>query len=109
MVGVVRLRRVVNLSPSLPGHELVVEGLADLAAGRQSAAGLLVAMASPRLRELGIEVPLFDGPQPSHRLFELLALEGPGAHSRYNALVRRIVSFARAAEQERHETDAPAR
>jgi hypothetical protein len=37
--------------------------------------------------------------QPSHRLYELLAqTDGSAAHSRYNALVRRIVSFARAAE-----------
>jgi hypothetical protein len=55
-------------------------------------------MASPRLRALGIEVPLCEGAGPSHRLYELLEREGPGAHSRYNALVRRIASFARAAE-----------
>jgi hypothetical protein len=31
-------------------------------------------------------------------LYNLLVLQGGGAHSRYNALVGRIVSFARAAE-----------
>ena len=35
--------------------------------------------------------------KPSHRLYEPLEREDPGAHSRYNALVGRISSFARAA------------
>lgn len=83
----------------LPGHEIVSEGLSDLAAGRESECGLLVAMAAPRLRTLGVEVPAGGGANPSHRLYELLAADsGRGAHSRYNALVARMVSFARAAE-----------
>jgi hypothetical protein len=90
---------MIEIPASLPGYELVAEGLADLVAGRETAAGLLVTMASPRLRALGIEVPGCEAGEPSHRLYELLEREGPGAHSRYNALVRRIASFARAAEQ----------
>jgi len=82
----------------LPGHELVSEGLADLAAGRESESALLVAMAAPRLRMLGLEVPEGRWEHPSHRLYELLSQGDGGAHSRYNALVARIVSFARAAE-----------
>jgi hypothetical protein len=82
----------------LPGHELVSAGLADLAAGRESETSLLVSMAAPRLRALGFEVPAGGGENPSHRLYELLAARDGGAHSRYNALVGRIVSFARAAE-----------
>ncbi len=82
-----------------PGHELVSAGLTDLAAGRESESALLVAMAAPRLRALGYDVPSGHGGQrPSHRLYELLADEGGDAHSRYNALVGRIVSFARVAE-----------
>lgn len=39
---------------------------------------------------------------PSHRLYDLLAAEhSDSAHGRYNALVGRIVSFARAAEHAR--------
>lgn len=82
---------------SLPGHELVSAGLADLMAGRESEASLLVAMAAPRLRALGFDVPAGGEGQPSHRLYALLERE-EGAHSRYNALVGRMVSFARAAE-----------
>jgi len=59
-------------------------------------------MASPRLRALGFDVPVSVGAGPSHRLYELLEREGPGAYSRYNALVRRMVSFARAAEHPHH-------
>jgi hypothetical protein len=83
---------------NLPGHELVSAGLADLAADRESESGLLVAMAAPRLRALGFDVPEGGGERPSHRLYELLSEADSGAHSRYNALVARIVSFARAAE-----------
>lgn len=57
-----------------------------------------MAMAAPRLRALGFEVPSGGGGQPSHLLYELLSERGEGAHSAYNALVGRIVSFARAAE-----------
>jgi hypothetical protein len=89
-----------DVSVSLPGHELVTAGLADLAAGRESEASLLVAMAAPRLRALGFDVPVWGGERPSHRLYELLSEpeRDGGAHSRYNALVRRMVSFARSAE-----------
>jgi hypothetical protein len=91
--------RVFDVPTDLPGHEIVSQGLSDLAAGRESEAALVVAMAAPRLRSVGFDVPAGGGEQPSHRLYELLSSEaGQGAHSRYNALVARIVSFARAAE-----------
>jgi hypothetical protein len=86
-----------TVSSALPGHELISAGLADLAAGRESEASLLVAMAAPRLQALGFDVPAGGGEHPSHRLYELLERDA-GAHSRYNALVARVVSFARAAE-----------
>ena len=35
---------------------------------------------------------------PGHRLYELFGQDDCGAHRAYNALVARIVSFARAAE-----------
>lgn len=87
-----------DVPADLPGHELVSAGLADLAAGRESESALVVAMAAPRLRALGYDVPSGAGERPSHRLYELLAGSDQDAHSRYNALVGRMVSFARAAE-----------
>jgi hypothetical protein len=81
----------------LPGGDLVEAGLQDLVAGTLSPPGLLVASFAPRLARLGIAVPEHDIDEPEHRLYELLAREDPdAAHSRYNALVRRMVSFARA-------------
>ena len=83
----------------LPGHELVSAGLLDLAEGRESESSLLVAMAAPRLRRLGFDVPEGGGERPSHRLYELLSETDRRPHSRYNALIARVVSFARAAER----------
>jgi len=90
------------VTASLPGNELVEQGLGDLRAGRETPVAALVSMAAPRLRDLGIEVPPTIDGRPSHRLYDLLCEEDPGsAHSRYNALVARIASFARAAEHAR--------
>jgi hypothetical protein len=88
----------------LPGNDLVAEGVRDLRAGRETVAGLLVAIGAPRLRALGIAVP--DVPSPEHRLYDLLARTEPdSAHGRYNALIRRLCSFERALECE-HERAA---
>jgi len=82
----------------LPGAELVEKGIADLGRGIESVESLLVSIGAPRLGGLGIEVPS-PFPSPEHRLYDLLrAEEGDEAHSHYNALVRRLVSFERAAE-----------
>jgi hypothetical protein len=83
----------------IPGGDLVRDGLEDLAAGRETEAALLVAVGAPRLRGLGFEVPSRWADRPEHRLYELLAREhSDSAHSRYNALIRRLVSFERACE-----------
>jgi hypothetical protein len=84
----------------LPGAELVEQGLADLKENRETDAALLVLIASPRLRDLGIEVPARDSPRPyEHQLYSRLEERyGTDAHSQYNSLIRRIVSFARALE-----------
>jgi hypothetical protein len=82
---------------NLPGAELVIPGLADLAAGRRTEAALLVASGSSSLRELGIEISGIMPEQPEHALYDLLAqTHGNEAHGRYNALIRRLVSFRRA-------------
>jgi hypothetical protein len=80
----------------LPGHDLIAQGLDDLAAGAETAAALLVSIGAPRLGQLGLHVadPI---PGSEHRLYALLSRTDPdSAHSRYNALVRRLVSFERA-------------
>lgn len=80
----------------LPGEDIVVEGLADLRRGIESVPALLVSIGAPRLRRLGLDVPAGID-EPERRLYALLAEEhGDAAHGRYNALVRRLVSFERA-------------
>jgi len=87
------------MNSALPGGDLIDEGLTDLRAGRETIAALLVAIGSPRLRRAGIELPDSLPEDPEHRLYGLLAKDEPdSAHSRYNALIRRLVSFERAAE-----------
>jgi hypothetical protein len=84
--------------PALPGEELIEKGIEDLAVGVESVESLLVSIGAPRLTGLGVAVenPF---PSPEHRLYELLSAEEPAsAHSRYNALIRRLVSYERAAE-----------
>jgi hypothetical protein len=83
---------------AFPGGDLVARGLEDLRAGRRTVESLLVQIGGPRLRACGLEVPKSADP-PERALYDLLAAENPdAAHGRYNALVRRLVSFERALE-----------
>ena len=70
----------------------------DLERGVESVEALLASIGAPRLRALGFDIrsPF---PDAELRLYERLRGEdGDAAHSRYNALIRRLVSFERAAE-----------
>jgi hypothetical protein len=91
-----------DLDGALPGAELVSEGLRDLAKNRLTEAALVVLIAAPRLRRLSIPVPEMPQSRPwGHELYEQLERRlGTAAHSHYNSLLRRIVSFARARERE---------
>ena len=67
----------MNRRAGLPGAEIIEAGLADLARDVESVP------ATP--------------PDPEHRLYALLARDDPdAAHGRYNALIRRLVSYERA-------------
>ncbi len=82
--------------PDLPGADLITAGLADLARGVESGPALLVSIGAPRLEALGVQVERAL-PDAERRLYEQLRRTDPdGAHSRYNALIRRLVSFERA-------------
>jgi hypothetical protein len=81
-----------------PGGDLVAKGLRDLEEGHETVEALLVSIAAPRLRDAGFTVarPLADA---EHRLYAILARTDPdSAHSRYNALLRRLTSFESAIE-----------
>lgn len=87
----------------LPGENLINKGLQDLDQEILSIEALLVLIGSPRLSRMGFSIPApknFSG-SPEHALYDQLQNENPrGAHSRYNALIRRLVSFERALEQQ---------
>jgi hypothetical protein len=84
---------------TFPGGEWVQRGLDDLAKGEESEAALLVQIGAPRLRRLGFVIADTDSEPAEHRLYAHLAISEPdSAHSRYNALIRRLVSFERAFE-----------
>jgi len=86
---------------ALPGAELVERGLEDLAAGRETVPALVVAIAGTRLRRLGVPVPDHRLDHTELRLYRSLCRDDPaGAYGRYQALLRRLVSFARALERE---------
>ena len=83
----------------LPGEDLISTGVEDLCAGRETMEALLVAIGVPRLGRIGLELPPVLPANPEHRLYELLARDDQdSAHSRYNSLIRRLVSYERAAE-----------
>jgi hypothetical protein len=80
----------------LPGAELVRTGLLDLERGIPSISALLVSIGAPRLSRAGIDIPRIEH-DAEHRLYRALVQAGPdAAHARYNALLRRLVSFERA-------------
>ncbi len=89
-----------ELFDALPGGQIIKQGVADLQRGAQTVPALLVQIAGPRLRHLKLPIPHPPvGSFPEHELYDLLSLQDPhSAHSRYNALLRLLVSFERAAE-----------
>jgi hypothetical protein len=86
------------MDAALPGADLIDAGLSDLAAGIDSIPAFLVSIGAPRLEGLGFVLPRKIA-RPEERLYSALENGDPdGAHSRYNALIRRLVSFERAVE-----------
>ena len=82
---------------SLPAIDLITAGIKDLRYERETIPALLVAIGAPKLRSLGVEIPDPLPSNPEHRLYDLLSVDEPdSAHSRYNALIRKLVSFERA-------------
>jgi hypothetical protein len=95
----------------LPGEDLVREGLADACAGRCTIPAALVSIACPRLQRAGLFPS--DAPLPpveaELQLYRLLRQSGGDAYSRYNALLRELVSFEQALDysQSRERSSKP--
>lgn len=81
----------------LPGEPLVRQGLADLQAGKPTAPAFLVSIARSRLGNAGLLDRLIPvAPEPELQLYRLLRREGGDAYSRYNSLLRELISFEQA-------------
>ena len=86
-----------DLLEGLPGSALIREGLEDHRAGRQTIAACLVRIASPRLSRAGlIDAQVIHDQGMELELYQLLSGEGARAYSRYNSLLRELVSFEHA-------------
>ena len=92
-----------DLLTGLPGEKLVREGLADAQAGRCTIPACLVAIGRPRLQCAGLLRPGLPTLQPDAelQLYRLLRQSGGDAYSRYNALLRELVSFEQALDRRR--------
>jgi|SRR5579871_4952982 len=79
----------------LPGEDLITKGIADLSKGIRSIESLLVSIGRPRLEMLNMAIPQAHYEDfPEVLLYRLLALEDPdSAHARYNAYIRRLISY----------------
>jgi hypothetical protein len=88
-------------NPQLPGEELVRRGVADLQAGRRSVAACLVQVARARLSRAGLirAADAKTNADAELQLYRLLREEGGDAYSRYNALIRELVSFENALDR----------
>ncbi len=95
--------KTADLIAGLPGETLVRKGLSDFRSGRCTIAACLVAIARSRLAGAGVirdsEAPTFV--EPELQLYRLLQREGGDPYSRYNALLRELVSFEQALDWRR--------
>jgi hypothetical protein len=101
----------MNTLSHLPGGELIAQGLDDTAAGRISPAACLIAIAWPRLVRAGMDLRslnLTSIAEPERRLYQFLGAESGDAYSRYNALIRQLLSFESAFERENANRRTPA-
>lgn len=89
-----------NRLADFPGGALVEQGLSDLERGLRTIPACLVEIARSRFVRAGL-LPASTTPEPIEaelELYRLLRVEGGDAYSRYNALVRELVSFAQTSD-----------
>ena len=95
-----------ELIAGLPGEPLVRQGLEDFQSGLHTIHSCLVRIARPRLSRAGLMPQGNPGElsEPELELYGLLKREGGDAYSRYNALLRELVSFENALDQRNRKT-----
>jgi hypothetical protein len=87
----------------LPGGELIAQGIEDCVAGRITPAACLISVGWPKLNRAGIKLQdreMHRVPDPEQELYKLLCAEGGDAYSRYNSLIRQLISFEQSLEHE---------
>ena len=92
-----------DLMRGLPGEALLRQGLADFQSGRITIPACLVGIARTRLCRSGLlpDAATRVLPDAELRLYRLLREAKGDAYSRYNALLRELVSFGQALDQRR--------
>lgn len=86
----------------LPGADLIVQGIADVRAGKITVFSCLLWMAMPNLQRGGVvpldclTTPCLD---PELTMYRLLRREEGDAFGRYKSLLRRLASFERIVRQ----------
>lgn len=90
-----------DLMIGLPGEDLLRQGLADFHSNHYTIPMCLVQMARPRLDQAGLLPRNISNTfaEPELQLYRLLRQENGDAYSRYNALLRELVSFEMALER----------
>jgi hypothetical protein len=90
-----------NWSERLPGGRLMERGIADFQSVRHTVASCLVHIARSRLTRAGLleKSHIASLPDAELELYRLLRSEGGDAYSRYNALLRELVSFENALDR----------
>ena len=87
----------------LPGEALIRQGLADLKSGHRTVPAYLVRIAGMRLCRAGLlrdeDLTQPPEPEPELQLYRLLRQAGGDAYSRYNALLRELISFEQALDR----------
>lgn len=94
---------MIDLS-QLPGGELIQRGLSDYSGGRVTPESCLLAIAWSRLQQGGLQMPIKTSqhfPEPEMQLYGLLREEAGDAYSRYNSLLRRLISFEQSLEHQK--------
>ncbi|CAN5775665.1 hypothetical protein BH11VER1_BH11VER1_11000 [soil metagenome] len=87
----------------LPGGELIAKGLKDSAEGLVTPAACLISIGWPRLERAGMNLQSRNFNRitaPESELYQLLGSEHGDPYSRYNALIRQLISFEQSLESE---------
>lgn len=94
--------QITNSSERLPGGRLIERGIADFLSARPTIEACLIHIARSRLSRAGLidETNIAKLPEAELELYRLLVRQGGDAYSRYNALLRELVSFENALDRE---------